>query len=76
MPPVDFIRYPHHTESMIYVPKDDAGIESLNYKPGTLILFPSTLYQKVEVNRTIILRKSLSINVIPSHGFGEKKNMT
>jgi len=76
MPPVDFIRYPDHTESMIHVPKDDQGIESLNYKPGTLILFPSTLYHKVEVNKTIILRKALSINVIPSHGFGEMKNMT
>jgi len=76
LPPVDFLRYPNYSESMIHVPKDDEGIVPLNYKPGTLILFPSTLYHKVDVNKTIILRKSLSINVIPTHGFGEMGNMT
>lgn len=47
----------------------------VNYKPGTLILFPSYLRHYVPVNNTDIVRKSLSFNVISDKSIGKFFNL-
>jgi len=46
------------------------------YIPGNLVLFPSTLYHGVSTNTTNLLRKSLSMNIVPKYGLGDRDTMT
>ena len=46
------------------------------YSPGQLILFPSTLFHGVPINTTNLIRKSLSMNIVPEYGVGDKDDMT
>ena len=48
----------------------------INYKPNTLVLFPSYLKHSVKQNLTNVCRKSLSFNIVPTIGFGEEGNLT
>jgi len=52
-----------------------AGI-SFDFQPGTLLIFPSFLPHSVPENKTRLVRKSLSMNIVPKYGFGDKRMLT
>lgn len=49
---------------------------SFNFEPGTLLIFPSFLPHSVPENKTRIVRKSLSMNIVPKKGLGDKRMLT
>ena len=52
------------------------AIEQLNFSPGDLILFPSYLPHSVPENKTRMVRKSLSMNIVPKGKFGDNGSLT
>ena len=49
---------------------------SFDFQPGTLLIFPSFLPHSVPENKTRIVRKSLSMNIVPKNGLGDKRMLT
>ena len=49
---------------------------SINFEPGLLLLFPSSLHHSVPLNETGYVRSSLAFNAVPTVGFGEEENLT
>ena len=47
----------------------------VNFVPGTLVLFPSSLMHSVKANNTNIARYTLSFNAVPKDGIGEEMNL-
>lgn len=49
---------------------------SINFEPGTLLLFPSFLPHSVPLNKSENTRCSLAFNIVPSLGLGDEGNLT
>ena len=52
------------------------NIVSFRFTPGTLLIFPSHLAHSVPPNTTRIVRKSVSMNIVPKGRFGHKGSLT
>jgi len=49
---------------------------SISFDVGKFILFPSFLQHGVPKNETNMVRKSISMNIVPKGGVGEKRSLT
>ena len=88
MPPVIFVNHWNKFDelgeeagvtSMIHIPIRD-GMRNNEYaipfEPNKLILFPSWLGHRVPVNNTLMIRKSVSLNIVPTRALGNRQQMT
>ena len=46
------------------------------FEPGNMVLFPSWFSHSVPTNKTELVRKSVSMNIIPMGGVGDRKSLT
>ena len=49
---------------------------AISFEVGKCILFPSWLQHSVPLNKTELVRKSVSMNIVPKGGFGHKHSLT
>ena len=48
---------------------------SIPFEVGKFVLFPSYFQHSVPENKTKIVRKSVSMNIVPKGGLGDKKSV-
>ena len=51
-------------------------VSEFSFNPGTLIIFPSWLPHSVPENKTRLVRKSVSMNIIPKGKLGDTHSLT
>lgn len=49
---------------------------TIDFKAGTLLMFPSYFRHSVPVNKTQYTRKSVSMNIVPKGGIGDPQSLT
>jgi len=87
MPPLIFVKYWNNFDeigqagvtSMIHVPIREEmrnNEYAIPFEPNKLILFPSWLSHYVPVNDTLLIRKSVSLNIVPTNRLGDPHTMT
>jgi uncharacterized protein (TIGR02466 family) len=72
----------HNTLTMMVSERKDNKVKkTLNthefyFNPGTLLIFPSYLPHSVGTNKTRLVRKSVSMNIVPKNNVGDRGSLT